>query len=772
MRQLAAIMFTDIVGYTALMQSDEKTAVEVRSRHRSVFEATHSEFNGSIIQYFGDGTLSIFNSAIEAVRCATEIQNNVQNGSVKVPLRIGIHVGDVFFDGTEVYGDGVNVASRIEQISETGSVFISETVNRELANQPEIPTLSLGTFNFKNVQQPIEVFAVSTVGLQTPDISPIRTNSGDKEKTVAVLPFENLSSNAEQDYFCDGITEEIITALTKVQGLKVTSRTSSFHFRKSALPGREIGIKLGVSTLVIGSIRIHGDIMRITAQLIDVEEDFCFWSEKYDRSIRSLFEVQDEISLNIAEHLREQVGHLEFGDSLINEPNVSVDGYAEYLRARYLLLKMNPDDIKKGMSILERLITQEPNFVFAHLGMHMGFTLLGTLGLKPAMEAFTQGHIYLMKAIELDHSLPECQLQQAWISFLQDRDLVSTYEHLQKVRDAAQIVDYYQTMASVLVVEKKFKAASHFIDQALQLDPFSEITHHLRGFVHYVQSEFDAAIASYQKTKSIRPESGVSVLEWGQSLILLGKTTEAFNYFRELPAYTDPVIRDGGMALALLSMGKPTEAHEYLKTINKALETDKMERALQLLVLSEALQKNYDKVLTHLRTALSLRLPMLVYMKIDPMLADVYRNEDCKKLLDSVIPSEKTPETFEEKYQQVLIEPDQLPAYRTHIIQLMEQKQSYLDPFLTLKDLAEQADLAANQLSQLINAGFNQNFSGFVNSFRIQHFKELVRKKEHKHLTILALAYQSGFNSKTAFNTFFKKSEGISPSAYLKSVNH
>lgn len=768
MRQLLAIMFTDIIGYTALMQSDEQAAIRMRKQHRTVFESTHKNFNGSIIQYFGDGTLSTFSSAIEAVNCATEIQKTLTSGSTKVPLRIGIHVGDVFFDGTEVYGDGVNLAARIEQISESGSVFISDSINRELANQTEISTISLGNFNFKNVREPIEVFAVSTSGLYVPSARSIQTSTSEIEKTVAVLPFDNLSPSSDHDYFCDGITEEIITALTKVHGLKVTSRTSSFHFKNSPQPSPEIGKQLGVSTLVTGSIRINGDIMRITTQLIDTKDDFCFWSEKYDRSIRSIFEVQDEISLNIAERLREQLGHLDFGHTLVKDPKVSINSYSEYLRARYLILKMTPEGIHEGMEILEHVAQNEPDYVYAHLGLHMGYTLLATLGLQPAIEAFTIGHTHLMKALELDNSLPECQLQQAWICFLQDWDLASTYDHLQKVREAAQIVDYYQTMASVLIVERKYKAAAHFINQALQLDPFSEITHHLRGFIYYAQSEFDLAIESYQKSKDIRPESGVSDLEMGLSILRQRGASEAIRYFRDLPAHADSVIRNGGLAISLIANGNASEAQSHIETLESKLKTEQMERALQLLILAKAKQGNFDEVYHYLETALSLRLPMLVYMKIDPMLSQAYQHEGCKKLLDSIFNTYQSPESFVEQYQQVLIDPDQLPHHRRSLIELMEHQKPFLDPFLTLKMLAEQLELAANQLSQLLNAGFNQNFSEFVNTYRVRYFKELVQNEEHKKLTILALAYKSGFNSKTTFNTFFKKMEGISPSAYLK----
>ena len=536
-RKLVAIMFTDIVGYTALMQRDEKAAMKVRVRHREVFEQQHESHQGKIIQYYGDGTLSIFESAVQAVECAIRIQRLLMEGELAVPLRIGLHIGDIVYDKTEIYGDGVNVTSRIESMGVVGAILLSGKLNDELKIQKQISTQSLGIFEFKNVINPVEVFSVTNEGFTIPSPADLQGKFKQPIKSIAVLPFVNMSSSEENEFFSDGMTEELINALTKIKGLKVTSRTSSFFFKNKNIPITEIGLKLNVSTLLEGSIRLAGNRMRITTQLIDVADDFHFWSDTFDRSIEDVFAVQDEISLLIAERLREHLGHIEIEGHLVKAPDISIELYKRYLSSRYHMLKMTKPEIEKGLSILQEIITEEPDFAWAHLGIHLGYTLLGTIGLIPAGEAFTTAKPYLDKAIQLDEDLPECQLHLSWISFLQDWDLDAAYKHLNKVLEIRPIVDYYQSMVTILVAEGKFKASLNYIETALQLDPFSEINYHLKGFVLYAQENYEEAIEHFKKSVSLKSGSQVSLLYWGQALLLQGREREGLAFFQDFSEF-------------------------------------------------------------------------------------------------------------------------------------------------------------------------------------------------------------------------------------------
>ncbi|MBK9016992.1 MAG: tetratricopeptide repeat protein [Saprospiraceae bacterium] len=405
-------------------------------------------------------------------------------------------------------------------------------------------------------------------------------------KSIAVLPFVNMSANEDNEYFSDGMTEEIINALSKIKNLKVTSRTSSFFFKNRNIPIREIGRELNVSTILEGSIRLSGNKMRITAQLIDVADDFHFWSKTFDRSFEDIFAVQDEISLLIAEKLREHIGHFEIEDHLVDAPDIPAELYKRYLKGRYHLLKMSKPDIDLGLSLLAEIIEAQPNFALAHLGVHLGYALLGTIGLMPAGEAFAKAKPYLDKAIELDPNLPDCQLQLAWISFLQGWDIATAYQHLNNALEIRPVVDFYQSMAATLVAEKKFSAALHYLETALQLDPFSEINYHLKGFALYCQEKFEEAIEAFEKSIQLKSNFSIASLYLGQALLCQGKAAEGLAFFQKLPDdQPGDILKLGGTTLAYAALGDTMRTEAGIAKLEAVLQTDLMERALNFAAL-------------------------------------------------------------------------------------------------------------------------------------------------------------------------------------------
>ena len=229
MRQLAAIMFSDMAGYTALMQQNEQLAKDKRRRLKEVLETSVAGYNGKILQYYGDGALCMFSSAIGGVNCAVEIQQTLQQ-EPKVDVRIGIHTGDISIEEETIFGDGVNLASRIESLAVSGSIFISEKVFDEIKNQENLTTREMGYFELKNVVKPIRIFAIDNKGLVVPARDALKGKTKQPCNRLAVLPFVNMSGDPENEYFSDGITEELLNAFTKVDGLQVTSRTSAFAF--------------------------------------------------------------------------------------------------------------------------------------------------------------------------------------------------------------------------------------------------------------------------------------------------------------------------------------------------------------------------------------------------------------------------------------------------------------------------------------------------------------------------------------------------------------
>jgi TolB-like protein/AraC-like DNA-binding protein len=769
-RRISAIMFTDIVGYTALMQKDENAAVDIRERHRKEFKKQHENHNGKVVQYYGDGTLSVFTSGVEAVECAIAIQKALQKDK-PLPLRIGLHLGDIVYDGTEVYGDGVNLASRIESQGIAGSILLSSKLNDEIKNQTHISTLPLGSFKLKNIAKPIEIFAVEAEGINVPDSSFPKNVLLKKNNTIAVLPFVNMSSDVDKEYFSDGMTEEIINALAHIKGLKVTSRTSSFHFKNKNIPISKIGRELNVSTILEGSIRLSGSKMRITAQLIDVADDIHFWSKTFDRSTDDIFAVQDEISLLIAEKLREHIGHIEIEDKLVEPLNVSVEIYREYLKGRYYLMKLDYESTIKSISIFEGIIEKEPNFANPYLDINQGYTYMGAMGLLPAFEAFQKAQPYLQKALELNPNSSRSQLNLSWIACWQNWDLKKAYQHANKALEIQPADDIYLTISNYLTVEGKLDSAQNYVNKALELDPFSAMNHHYKGYLYYLQQDYESAIPYLQKALELNPILPFSPICIGFSLLLSGKPHEALGYFNTLKGISiKDLTKLGGITMCYALLRDISRCNDGIKELETYLVSELVEKALFYLILVNALLGNHDKVLDFIEQAYNNHLPLVLLLNSEPILKPIRNDERFKKIMTHAI-SDNNNYTPKKRYKQSLLKKVEIDTYVKELEKIMMDYKLYLNPDLSLKDLASYLELPANYVSQLLNQGFNKNFSEYVNTFRIKEFKERVVLEENKSLTIMAVAYDSGFNSKTVFNTFFKKTEGITPNTFLKNTS-
>jgi TolB-like protein/class 3 adenylate cyclase len=334
-RQLAAIMFTDIVGYTALMGNDEQRAFELLNKNRQIQKPIIEQYNGRWIKELGDGVMASFNTVSDAVNAAIKIQEAC-NVAKEFQLRIGIHQGEVVFENDDVFGDGVNIASRIQSVAKPGCIYVSESVHLNVSNKKDIQTKFIKEEILKNVKEPVRMYEVMTTNnviISTENkINAIHQNS------IAVLPFTNMSSDPEQEYFSDGISEEIINTLVQVPQLKVTGRTSSFMFKGKNEDLRSIGEKLSVNIILEGSVRTSGNRIRITAQLIDVQNGYHLWSEKYDRILNDVFEVQDEIAKTIMEKLQITLGG-KLVETKSREHTQNVEAYQLYLKGRALVYK-------------------------------------------------------------------------------------------------------------------------------------------------------------------------------------------------------------------------------------------------------------------------------------------------------------------------------------------------------------------------------------------------------------------------------------------------
>src|SRR5690349_7765615 len=361
-RQLAAIMFTDIVGYTALMGKDEQKAFEILEKNRVIQKPIIEQNGGKWIKELGDGILASFVTVSDAVTAAVSIQQ-ICNDTSQFQLRIGIHLGEVIFENGDVFGDGVNVASRIQALASPGTTWISEVVFRNIENKKGIGTAFIKEATLKNVQYPVKLYQLRSEKDAAVNIT--FSTQTVIEKSIAVLPFVNMSNDPEQEYFCDGLSEELLNVLAKVDSLKVASRTSSFLFRGKGTDITEIGNKLKVATVLEGSVRKAGNRLRITAQLINTADGYHLWSERYDRNMKDIFDIQDEISLAILNALKVKL----LGDEkaeVLKRYTDNAEAYQFYLQGRYHYNKWaGPQGYKQAIEYYNQATAIEPNYALA-----------------------------------------------------------------------------------------------------------------------------------------------------------------------------------------------------------------------------------------------------------------------------------------------------------------------------------------------------------------------------------------------------------------------
>lgn len=463
-RLLVAIMFTDIEGYTSLMQTDEKKGIAFRDRHREVFDATTKKYNGRILQYYGDGTLSTFPSAIDAVHCGIEMQLAFRE-EPRIPIRIGIHSGDIIVSDEEIIGDGVNVAARIEALAMTGSVYISDKVYDEVKNQDDLLTASMGVHRLKNVAKPMEVYAVSNHQLGGIEIPKTRAAKGNptvrwsimvaavlligvlaysldvfngfmgsgsvatsSDKSIAVLPFKNESSDSSNLYFVNGLMESTLNNLQKIKDLRVISRSSVEKYRNTNKTIPEIAEELNVSYFVEGSGQKIGDQILLNIQLIDASTDRHLWAEQYNREVVDIFELQNEVARNIVSSIEVIVTPLEL-ELIEKKPTENLLAYDYYLQALGPLNSRTYEGLQQAIGLLEKAIEEDPEFGLAYANIAVCYYLLEISQME---KQYTEKiNSYADKALLYDSKSAESLIAKSFY-YIQTKEYELARPHLEK----------------------------------------------------------------------------------------------------------------------------------------------------------------------------------------------------------------------------------------------------------------------------------------------------------------------------------------------------
>ncbi len=503
-RHLAAIMFTDIVGYTGMMQHDEDIALSVIKHYNATLEKWVAQYNGKVLNYYGDGSLCIFSSATDAAQCSLVVQKELKQDP-KVPLRIGLHIGEVFFEEEKALGDGVNVASRVQSLGQENTILVSAEFYDKIKNNPSISSVSLGKFHFKDVEKPIEVYALSNEGLFIPHRRSLagklqgksRINryflaavllillsiiavfvykqfiSGNElspfeDKSIAVLPFEDMSPNGDQQYLGDGLAEDIITTLSGMKDLKVIGRTSSFQFKGEKIDLREIGKKLNVGTILEGSVQKFENRIRVTAQLIRVKDNTHLWSRKYEREMDDIFKIQDEIATNITGLLKISLNELE--NQLLHKTVTSPETYTLYLKGLYAYRELKYEQsIYFNMQAIDLDSTYA--LPYAYIALAKTWIINQDRDFRNA-EAFKEAEKYALNSIKLSPRLSEGYSALALLSWTIERDFIKARANFEKSVElnpnSSLIKNRY---AYFLTWMGDFETAAKLGAAALELDP-------------------------------------------------------------------------------------------------------------------------------------------------------------------------------------------------------------------------------------------------------------------------------------------------------------
>lgn len=570
MRQLAAILFADMAGYTALMQENETLARSKRKRLKEVLESSISNFNGKIIQYYGDGSLSIFNSAIDSVQCSIDIQQRLQQ-EPKVDLRIGIHTGDISMEEDAVYGDGVNLASRIESLGVPGGIFISEKVYDEIRNQENIRTHEMGYFELKNVKHPIRVFAIANEGIIVPNRNEVKGKLKQTQNRLAVLPFVNMSADPENEYFSDGITEELLNALTRIDGLQVTSRTSAFAFKNKNHDIRDIAIQLNVDKVLEGSVRKSGNRVRITAQLINAADGYHIWSENYDRNLDDIFKVQDEISGIIANKLRENLSTKPAESSLVKAPVKNLTAYTHFLKGLHFWNKLTPSDMRKAIDCFEQAIAIEPGYAQAYALTAGAYSYLGGTGQMMPQKAFAIVQQYADKAMAIDDSVAESHIAKAGFYLFYEWNWEAAYKSLQKaVQLNPAATAAYELLGFYYIIKGEKIKAVETLETAEQFDPLSPVITQALGNMYVFSERYDDAIKQADKLLEINPEMRAPIEMKAWSTGLKGNWDEALKLFEEVHRLTKHPLKGlMGLGFTYAILGQRDKAMECIKKMEQ-----------------------------------------------------------------------------------------------------------------------------------------------------------------------------------------------------------
>lgn len=589
------------------------------------------------------------------------------------------------------------------------------------------------------------------------------------QKSIAVLPFVNMSPSGKNEFFCDGITEEIINALAKIEQLKVTSRTSSFYFKKQNIPIHQIAKELSVSTILEGSVRLGGDMLRITAQLINVEDDSHLWSETWDRKLENVFHIQDEISLLIADKLREHFGHLDISDSLAENPTNNLTAYQYFLKGKSLFNKWNPEDVNAAISHFEKAVEADQNLLEAHTGLADAYSFLAVAGFAPRETSWAKAVASLNRAKAIDPNNAPLNYLLANQAFFTEANFSEALKYTQNsTASRPSFSEAHQFMSFLFILRNDLKKAEEHLFYAKSIDPLNEETKFYEAYFHYRSHNYKKSKIILNQLLENNPKNLPALITLAYALLKNDELDKAEELLKGIPK--DAIMPDEKLGLDCLYLAIKGHKKELIQPLlslesNAASNTSFQAHAYLYLVYS-VLQK-FDQAFLVLEKLFDHKSSILLLAFGDP-LAECIKKAPRYHEYHNRIYQLPLPASTSTKGNTSSLDYETAEKYMARLENFISQENPFLNPTLTLRSLAEQIEIHPNQLSWLLNEHIGKNFNEFINQLRVERFKELVIDPANSHISLIGLAYESGFNSKTVFNTVFKKATGITPKQYQK----
>ena len=595
-RKLAAIMFTDMVGYSALAQRDDKIALELLEEHRRLLREIFPRFHGTEIKTIGDAFLVEFGSALEAAQCAIEIQRTLakRNHDVtsdrRIELKIGIHIGDVMHREGDVYGDGVNIASRIEQLAGAGGICVSMDVERQIRNALEARFEKFGSADLKNIKLPMDLFRIvlpwesdrkpersraakksplrlltaaalgvlvvllvgwwlmqrsgrdhQNASIGSPNAAPTVPTKAPDQKSVAVLPFVNLSDDKGSEYFSDGVSEELLTVLQKIPGMHVAARTSAFSFKGKNATAQEIGQKLGVAHLVEGSVRKSGDSVRIAARLTRADTGEELWSENYTRNLKDVFAVQTELAQTIVEQLRGRFGGADTGAKEKIQAEVqaaekggtkNVEAHQYYLQGRFYENRHSDKSTREALAAYQHAVELDPGFARAWAGVARTHTWIAGFATEGGQKAF-DAHLAsardaVARALAIEPDLPDALYARAWLETNFDFNWSAATQTVSKAMALAPAdPNMLIAAANLETALGNTDRAIEIYRKAVELDPVNAQSRSFLAFGLANTKRFAEARAEYARVIELNSSAPWAHAGLGLSYLLENKFEEA-----------------------------------------------------------------------------------------------------------------------------------------------------------------------------------------------------------------------------------------------------